>query len=280
MSKTVKFALAAAISGFVVTGAAAQEDLFGTQSAADEIGDLQEAIEDDADRQTFTFGNEGRTIGTYGSVALRAVHSTSDTSDTTTTVGIGAQYGFYDGTNGSELNLSYAYSSTGDVVDRDTLNAGYDYTRDFNDAFFGYGNLNVKWDRLADEAGENYRDAFVGVGIGYRILNSDDTQLAVKAGPGYRFIEDGLGTQIDEAAYSVEANFFQRFNDTVYLSDDVQLIGSASDVTVVNELALNVSLSDTLSMRTSYTSKFGGADFNALSNNENTLGASIVYNFN
>lgn len=280
MSTTVKFALAAAIAGFSVSAVNAQEDLFGTPSASDEVTDLQDAIEDDAERPTFTFGNEGRTPGTYGSIAMRALHSTSDTADTTTTIGLGAQYGFYDGTNGSEFNLSYAYSKTGDVVDRDSLNAGYDYTRDFNDAFFGYGNLNVKWDRLADEVGENARDAFVGVGVGYRIVNTEETQFAVKAGPGYRFIEDGVGTQIDEAAYSVEANFFQRFNDSVFLSDDVQLIGSASDVTIVNELALNVALSDTLSMRTSYTSKFGGADFNALSNSENTLGASIVYNFN
>jgi putative salt-induced outer membrane protein len=270
----------ASISGFVGSAAFAQDTIFGSDSAATEVSDLQTQIADDAERDTFTFGNAGRTVGTFGSVALRANSAQSyNGGDDIISVGIGANYGFFDGVNGSELNLSYAYGSTNGVEDKNTLNAGYDYTRDINERFYGYAALNVKYDNLA-LATENRRDAFLGFGAGYRILNTADTQWAVQAGPGYRFIELGDLTQTDEAAYSVESSLFQRFNDTVYLSNDTTLVGSETDVSITNELALNVAMSQTLSLRTSLVSEWGGADFNSVTATDNTYGVSVVYNFN
>lgn len=277
MSNISKLLIASAISGFVAQAAVA-DTLLNDGDAADEFGTLSDKIADEAESNEFTFGNEGREVGTYGSVALRA--SITDTTSRTTDLSIGAQYGIYNGVYGSEFNLVYAYSATDNVVGTDTLNAGYDLTRDFNPAFFGYANLNIKWDNMATLATENARDAFAGFGVGYRVLNSDATKLSVKAGPGYRFIENGIGDTVNEAAYSVEANFFQRFNDTVYLSNDLQIIGSASDISATNELALNVAMSNALSLRTSYLVEFSGPDYSSLDSTKDVFGVSLVYSFN
>lgn len=276
MSNMTKF-LAVAMTAISAQGAFAA-DMFGGTSVSDEVSDLQTAIEEDA--AVSTFGNEARTVGTYGSVALRGTSSNSTTSDTVTTVGIGAQYGFYDGTNGTELNLSYAYSKTGAVVDTDKLSASYDYTRDLGDTFFAYGNASLKWDRTAALATDTARDAFIGFGAGYRILDTKQAQMTVQAGPGYRFLEDGVGAQTTEAAASAALNVRYNISDTVYLSDTFELVGSASDVTAQNEIAVNVALSNALSLRTSYASTISGADFGSMANTANTMGVSVVYNFN
>ncbi len=270
----------ASISGFMGSAAFAQDTIFGTASAETEVEDLQDQIEDDAERDAFTFGNAGRTVGTYGSVALRANSAQSYTGgDDIIAVGIGANYGFFDGVNGSELNLSYSFGSTNGTEDKNTLNAGYDYTRDLSEDFYAYGAFNVKFDNLA-ELTDTRRDAFLGFGVGYRIINTAETQWAVQAGPGYRYIELGDGSETDEAAYSIESSLFQRFSDTLYLSNDTTLIGSDSDLAITNELALNVSMTDTLSLRTSVVSEWSGADFDSVEATDNTFGVAVVYNFN
>jgi len=277
MSNISKIILATAVTGFVANAAAA-ETVLNTNDAATAFSDLQDTMATDAESTAFTFGNEGRTVGSYGSVALRA--TVTDTGTRSTDLSLGGQYGIYNGVIGSEFNIVYAYAATNGVATQDTLNAGYDFTRDFNPALFGYANVNIKWDNMATLATETARDGFIGAGLGYRIINSDATRLAVKAGPGYRFLEDGLGAQVKEAAYSVEANFFQRFTDTVFLSDDIQVIGSASNTALTNELALNVAMSNALSLRTSYLSELSGADLGSLASTKNVFGVSLVYSFN
>ncbi len=269
--------VAAAVASTIAGAALAQTSTFSTASASDGVTAVTDAIADD--QRDVTFGNEGRVVGTYGSVALRYTSSNSTTADDVVSLGIGMNYGYFDGTNGSEINLAYTYGSTNNVEDKNTLLAGYDFYHNFNPSFFGYANVNLNYDNLAI-ATANKQDAFVGFGVGYRILNTDTTQLSVKAGPGYRYIELGDGTKYNEAAYSAEANYSQKISDTVYITNDLTLIGSNADVTATNELALNVALNNALSLRTSYVSDFSGADFNTLKNGENTLGVSVVYNFN
>jgi putative salt-induced outer membrane protein len=284
MTKSANVFVVAAVSTLLAGAAAAQSTTFSNSgSAEDGVTAITDAIDDDA--RDVTFGNEGRTVGTYGSVALRATGTQSTTSDDIVSVGIGANYGFFDGVNGSELNLVYTYGSTNGVQDTNSLNAGYDYTRDFSRNFFGYASINLQYDGEADAttAGDTLRDAFAGFGVGYRIVNNASTQWALKAGPGYRMIEQSDGAtfvKTNEAAYSVESNLSYSFSDTVYASNDTTIIGSDIDTTVLNELALNVAMSNALSLRTSYVSEFSGADFNSLDNTQNTAGVSIVYNFN
>lgn len=276
----------AAISTVAIVGAGmaqaqttADETMFGTQTAAGEVSDLQDAIEDDAERDPI-FSN--REVGTYGSAALRAISSNSAdaTVDDVTTVGLGVQFGNYDGRFGNEVNLSYTYAETNGDVSKNTLAMTYGFTMDMSPRLFAFANADVKFDQLAELASQTRRDGYIGGGLGYRVIDNADLTFDVKAGPGYRYIENGAGGSVNEAAYSVGASYNQQLTDGVALYDDLALIGSDSDTTITNEIGVSVAMSDKLSLRTSYRSEFRGPDFNGLDNTENTTGIAVVYSFN
>lgn len=279
MAKKHLLLATAAFSAFVAGAASAQTSTFTNRgSATDQVDDLQEAIEDDADRDDFTFGNAGREIGSWGSVALRASQSDVSVGNDTAELGLGATYGWYDGLNGSELNLAYAYGETNGVEDKNSLAMSYDYTRDLNPRLFAYAAADVNFDNLATGMAI-YKDGLIGGGLGYRVVQDGKTDWAVKAGPGWRYIEFGNGTTASEAAYSLESNYAYAFNDGVLLTNDTTLIGSDSDTRVINDLAVSVSMSEQLALRTSYTSEYGGPDISSMGKVENLLGVSVVYNF-
>lgn len=271
---------AAVISAFVATAAVAQTTTFDNAGAAEgAIDDLEEQIAEDSERDIGRFGNEGRAVGTYGSVALRLT-STSNDGDTSSDVGVGMRYGWYDGVNGFDTNLAYAFGEENGVTTENTLLAGIDYRRDLSPAFFAYGQADLSMDRLTTTPDEYTQDLFVGAGVGYRLYNSNDFQWSVQAGPGYRVAEVVGGAEVSEAAASVSSNLFYSISDTVFVSNDTDIIYSEYATTMSNDLALNVALSETLSLRTSYATRFNDLTDTSFKDAENTFGMSVVYNFN
>ena len=100
----------ATIGGFIATGAAAQNSAFDNQDrAADAVETLEDTISDDAERDLIVFGNEGRAIGSYGSISLRAT-ATSDDDVTASDIGVGLRYGTFDGVNGFDTTASFVFS--------------------------------------------------------------------------------------------------------------------------------------------------------------------------
>lgn len=270
----------AVISAFVATAAVAQTTAFDNAGAAeDAIDDLEEEIADDAERDVGRFGNEGRAVGTYGSVALRLT-STSNDGDTSTDVGVGMRYGWYDGINGFDTNLAYAFGEENGVKTENTLLAGIDYRRDLSPVLFAYGQADLAIDKLTTTPDEYTQDLFVGAGIGYRFYNTRDLQWSVQAGPGYRVAEVVGGAEVSEVAASISSNLFYSLSDTVFISNDTDLIYSEYATTISNDLALNVALTDTLSLRTSYATRFNDLTDTSFKDAENTFGMSVVYNFN
>ncbi|KJZ19130.1 DUF481 domain-containing protein [Loktanella sp. S4079] len=270
----------AAISGFIATAGAAQTTAFTNQDASvDAVDDLEEAIEDDRERDLGRFGNEGRELGSYGSVAVRGT-SVKDDDGTTTDIGLGLRYGTYDGINGIDLTASLAYGETDGEKTEDTLLAGVDYRRDLNDALFAFGKLEAGFDNMADDVGDFTQDIFVGAGLGYRIYNTADLQWSVQAGPGYRTAKRVDMSDVSEAAASVSSNVFKSLSEATYITNDTDVIYSETATTLVNELALNVAMTETLSLRTGYTTSFNSETDADLSEGVNTLGVSVIYNFN
>ncbi len=276
----------AAISGFVATGAIAQTSTFdNVDAAADAVEDIEEAITDAAERDIGKFGNEGRQVGSYGSVSLRATADKINGIESSD-VSVGLRYGTFDGVNGIDVTAAFTYGTDEAVETTNKLLAGVDYRRDFNDTLFGYAKADLIFNKLADDAvlapGETRdasQDIFVGAGIGYRIYNTADTQWSVQAGPGYRWKTVG-GVETNEAAASVSSNVFKSLTDTSYVTNDTDVIYSETSTSVNNELALNVSMTDTLTLRTSYTTNFDDASDASFSDADSTLGVSVVYNFN
>lgn len=270
---------ASAIAILLAGAVSAQTTAFTLDGATDDaIDDLEELIDDERNPEIRVFGNEGRTPGTYGSLAFRA-SSTSNDGDTNSDVGLGLRYGSYDGVNGFDVTGNFKYGVTNGVETENQLLAGIDYRRDFGTAFFGYGKAEASFDRLTTTTGEFVQDIFVGVGAGYRIVDTGDVQWSVQAGPGYRFGQVVGAADVSEAAISVSSNAYYSLSDTVYLTNDTDVIYSEFATTVTNELAVSVSLTDTLSLRTSYATKFNDQTDDTFSDAENTFGASVIYSF-
>lgn len=293
------FVTATAI-GLVAGPASAQDAFAGTgqgpgQSSVEERNEaLSESIEEDFERDIDRFGNEGRELGFTGSMALRG--SATDGNDETVDIGIGANFGYFDGVNGYELGLSYSYAESenddGDTeTDEDSLLYDLEYTRSFNPRLYGFAKLQGSYQGDDDDGtdAERENDVFVGFGAGYRIYDTPDLQWSVQAGPGYRFasftdvastVTDFDDDDVSEAAFAVSSNFYNRFTDTVFLTNDTDIITSSSDTVLYNDLGLNVAMNDSLALRTSLQTEYHTDPVPGEESTDNALGVSLVYSFN
>lgn len=279
MKKTVFVLAATTVTVFASASAQAQSTAFENQDAAESaVEGLEEQIAEDRDRDLEAFGNNGRRLGSYGSLSARAT-TTSDDGDDTTDLGIGLRYGNYDGVNGYDLSLSYNYGEADDEETQNNLLAGFDYRRDLSSNLFAFGKLDVAFDGLADEVGDYETDTFIGAGLGYRIFNDAQRQWSVQAGPGFRVAKLVDEDEVREAAASISSNYFQSLSETSYITNDTDIIASEESVLVSNELALSVSMTSALALRTSLTTAFNDATDDGLGDARNTLGVSVVYNF-
>lgn len=282
MTKDYKFGVSAlALVAMLAATSATAQDLIGRDSiAADRNEDLIEAIEDDAERDLDRFGNEGRPQGFTGSVAMRAIAQTGNSESTD--VGIGSDLNYVWGPNGIELQLNYAYSDDDDAVGGtdESLFYNLEYTRDFTPVTFGFAKVQGSYDGATDAEFET--DTFVSFGAGYRVYNTEDLQWSVQAGPGYRFAEfnDITSGDVSEGAFGISSDYAHKLTDTVFLTNDTDIIWSESNTKLYNDLALNVSMTDSLALRTSILTEYTSDVTAPAKNTDNTFGVSLVYSFN
>ena len=276
LNDTHRLLVAGAFGSLLATTAAAQDTVFtGTDAADDRIEDLEDEIEEDFERDS-RIGNEGAELGFSGSVALRAAATSGNTE--TADVGIGARLGYYDGLNGYDLQLSYDYGEADDDVTEESLLYDFEYTRDFTPRVFGYATLQGTVDEFS-----NYEsDTFVGFGVGYRVYDTRQTRWTLQAGPGYRIADlDDLNSADDfeEAAISVESQYYQMINENVFLTNDTDVVWSETDTAVLNDLGVTVSMNDRLALRTSLLTEWHSDPFEGADDTDNRLGVSLVYSF-
>lgn len=272
-----KLALTTALAGaFAAPAFAQQTTVFNnTNTASDQVDDLRQDVQDDFKkaRKIRDFGLAGNT-GWYGSLAFTA-NGTSGNTDTAS-VGIGSKFGYSDGTNGHDFVLSYKYSENNSTKDANSLLAAYDYTRNFNPNFYGYGKLRHSYDEFSSYE----QDTFAGFGIGYRVVNTAQTSWALEVGPGYRWAKLSDGSKIDEAAASISSKLYYALNDDMFLSNDTTVLASDSDTYITNDLGFNVSLNGgPLALRTSILTEHHTDPLPGKKKTDNALGVSLVYNF-
>lgn len=267
---------AAVLATTVASVASAQNVFAGSDVAADRNEDLVETIEDDAERDLDRFGNEGRPQGFSGSFALRGIASAGNTDSSD--VGIGADLNYVQGVNGYELQLSYSYGADDGSKNEESLFYGFEYTRDFSPSVFGFAKIQGS----VDEFSSFENDTFASVGAGYRIYSEADRQWSVQAGPGYRFskLSDIASADVSEGAFGVSSDYAQKLTDTVYLTNDTDIITSSSDTVVYNDLAISVSMTDALALRSSILSEYHTDPEPGFKSTDNTFGLSLVYSFN
>lgn len=270
-------------SNIILSAAAAT--LLGTAAFGQALGDsavdnrletLNDSITGDFERDVEQFGNEGRALGYTGSLALQT-SATSGNSDTSS-IGLGANMGYYDGTNGYDVQFSYTRSENEGVVADDSLLYEAQYTRDLSSTVFAFGNLQGSIDN-ADLGGFDTSDNYLGLGLGYRIYNTADVQWTVQAGLGYRVADlDGI-SDFDEPAISLSSGYYNQLSETVAVSMDTDIIGSDADTVLYNDLGLNVSMTETLALRTSLITEYHTDPAAGRDDTDNTFGVSLVYNF-
>ena len=273
--KMSKIILSAAAASLLSTAAFGQA--LGDSAVDTRLENLNENIADDFEGDTSAFGNEGRAPGYTGSLALQ-ISATSGNSDTST-IGVGTNMGYYDGTNGYDIQFSYQRSENEGTVDENSLLYEAQYTRDFASSYYGFAKLQGSFDN-ADILAFDTSDNYLGFGLGYRIYNTSDVQWAVQAGLGYRVVDlDGI-SDFNEPAISLSSAYYNQLTETVAVSMDTDIIGSDSDTVVFNDLGLNVSMTETLALRTSLVTEYHTDPTAGRVDTDNKFGVSLVYNFN
>ncbi len=281
MKDVTKFGVSAiALIAMLAATAVSAQDLTGRDSVAGDLNeDLLEDIEEDAERDLDRFGNEGRQQGFSGSFALRGIAQTGNTESTD--VGIGSDLNYVWGPNGLELQLNYAYSDDDGAAGTDeTLFYSLEYTRDFTPVTYGFAKVQGSANGATDAEFET--DTFLSFGAGYRVYNAEELQWSLQAGPGYRFAEfnDIASGDVSEGAFGVSSDYAHKLTETVFLTNDTDVIWSESNTKVYNDLALNVSMTDSLALRTSVLTEYTSDVTAPAKNTDNTFGVSLVYSFN
>jgi putative salt-induced outer membrane protein len=282
MKTAIKFGVSTvALIAMMSATAATAQSLIGRDSIAEDRNeDLVEAIEDDAERELDRFGNEGRREGFTGSVAMRAIAQTGNAESTD--IGIGSDLGYVWGPNGIELQLNYAYSDDDDALagTDESLFYNLEYTRDFTPVTFGFAKVQGSYDGATDAEFET--DTFVSFGAGYRIYNDAERQWSLQAGPGYRFanFNDIASADVSEGAFGVSSDYAHKLTETLFLTNDTDVIWSETNTKVFNDLALNVSMTNSLALRTSVLTEYTSDVTAPSKNTDNTFGVSLVYSFN
>jgi putative salt-induced outer membrane protein len=267
----------ALLTALSVSSAQAQSLIGRDSVAGDRNEDLAEAIEDDAERDLDRFGNEGRQQGFTGTFALRGTAQTGNSESQD--LGIGSDLSYVWGPNGVELQLNYAFSDDDTSASEESLFYSLEYTRDLTPRTYGFAKIQGSVDSATDAAFES--DTFVSFGAGYRVLNDATSVWSIQAGPGYRVanINDLASADVDEGAFGISSDYARRLTETVYITNDTDVIWSETDTAVFNDLALSVAMTDTLSLRTSVLTEYHSEVTAPSKNTDNTFGVSLVYSF-
>jgi putative salt-induced outer membrane protein len=87
-------------------------------------------------------------------------------------------------------------------------------------------------------------------------------------------------SDLNEGALSLSSNYSNQINETLAITNDTDIIGSESDTVVYNDLGFNVSMTETLALRTSLVTEYHTDPAPGKDDTDNALGVSLVYNFN
>ena len=85
---------------------------------------------------------------------------------------------------------------------------------------------------------------------------------------------------VSEGAFGVSSDYAHKITDTLFLTNDTDVITSSSDTVVFNDLALNVAVSGSMALRTSILTEYHTDPEPGFTSTDNTFGVSLVYSFN
>lgn len=261
---------------FFTQAAVAQTTLTGVRAVDDQINDIDRAAQIDLNRSNddYRYGNPEYREGLSGSASLGYSGKTGafDSSE----FSLGARLRYASGPMIQNIGLVMDFAESGSVKTKEDVFAVYEANYYFNDAFYGFALGRVKSDGLAALATDIKTDAFVGFGPGYRIVNTPDMTWRLQAGIGVSYLKDGLNNSDTEMGYIASSRFYAKLGETVFATNDTDVLKSDSALRVNNDLGLNFKMSEMFATRVSYLTEYN--DSRAV-RSENKLGVSLVYSF-
>lgn len=268
--------LAASVLALIVSAPAfAQGALVGVEGLDERIDDIQEDVAEDfadaEDAQRFNTNQYAQ--GWTGSVSmgLAATSGNTDTAD----LSFGGRFRYGNGPWNHTVGFAGEFAEDNGVRNKEKIFATYDVNRYFTEQFYVFGLGSFTYDGFAT----NEKDAFLGFGPGYRIINTPNMTWRIQAGPGVRYTQDQLGADETEVAAIASSRFYYKISESMFLTDDTDILLSKGDTVATNDLGVNFKMSDRLSTRFSYRTEYNSDPLPGLKSADNTLGVSLVYGF-
>lgn len=286
---------ALSVPAFAQTEIATGANTTGVAQVNDDITDIEDAVEDsfersaDADR----FGPSDRRQGLFGNMSLSYTGRTGNVENQDFALAGRIQHNQAPFAQSIGLSVEFGEDDAGNK-DKEEVAAIYDAQYYFNDRFYAFALGRFEIDGLVDgydnaddsmrdleEDDDLRRDGFLGFGPGYRVINTDATTWRVQAGVGVRYTQTGAQYMMDESdteiGYIASSRVYHRFNDTVFITNDTDLLSSDKGGELIsNEFGVNFKMSNQLATRVSYTTEYQSErDIRT----DNTLGVAVVYGF-
>lgn len=259
-----------------LSAAQAQSRLVGTEALNDRIDDIAENAQDDLEnaQDAARFGPEHFRQGWSGTMALTYSGASGNTDTQNAELGGRLRYGAGPWTHTFGFGVEYS-EDDGTRTERQIYTV-YEAAYALNESFYVFGMGRAQHDDFAALE----KDAFVGFGPGWRILNSDTTAWRLQFGPGARYTKDQLGNSETELAGIGSSRFFHAFNETVYLTNDTDILYSdEGGTTVSNDLGVNYRMTDLLSTRVSLRTDYNSEVSEGVKHTDNRLGLSLIMGF-
>jgi putative salt-induced outer membrane protein len=256
--------------------AVAQDSVTGIRGLNDRLEDIEDEVADDMDRSNdeARFGFPEYQPGFSGSASLGYSAQTGNTDTQDFSLGVRMRYA--QGQWVQTLGVAADFSESEGVKTEEDIFAVYDGNYYFNDRFYMFALARAQRDGLAFGADEFSRDGFIGVGPGYRVINTPQTAWRLQAGVGVSYLRDGLGQSETETGYIASSRFFYEFSDSMFVTNDTDVLSSDSALRANNDLGVNFKITDGLSTRVSYLTDFNDA---RATKTDNRLGVSLVVGF-
>ncbi|MBT0959330.1 DUF481 domain-containing protein [Alphaproteobacteria bacterium KMM 3653] len=275
MTNLIKLGAVSAVALMLAAPAFSQAALVGTEALDDRIDDIQEDVADEFDKSVDAdrYGANQFPDGWTGGVSLgfAATSGNTDTAD----LSVGGRFRYGNGPWNHTFGFGAEFGESDGVKSKEEVFSVYDVNRYFTDRFYVFGLASIEYDRFAT----NELDAFVGVGPGYRVVATEDATWRVQAGPGVRFTRDQLGNEETEGAGLLSSRVYYKISDTVFLSNDTDVLFSEGSNLATNDIGVNFKVSDKLATRVGYRTEYNSEPLAGYKKSDNTLGVSLVYGF-
>lgn len=193
-------------------------------------------------------------------------------------------------TQGPWKNVVYVggqYGKANGLLNSERLEGKYELDHKISGRLFWFGSVDGIKDLFS---GFNYQ-ATLSTGLGYTIFDTAETKLSTTVGVGYQRLQKQVVTTVgtvtertNEAAEgsvvgTAGAVLEQKLTSTTKLTDKLAITAGSLNTAVGNDLAVAVSLTDTLALSVGYGIRYNTAPAPGVQKLDQTETVNIVFNF-